>query len=221
MAAEAAKLRPPARRLDWRSNPLVGLAAAALILISAGFIVNHYWTAPPARVATLPNDLAGEMTAAHDAALALAAHHELDVPREDLEKIRKTLKDRLGHPVLVASLGPDWKLEGARVAKIGDRNGAQLVYTRGDETVSVISVSIEGRAYYAPKDGTNYAQTWDGHPLAGVIKGGAVHCVIGSRDSKLSQKVLSRLRDKISGLIAAGETSRGGCGSRLGTVSGL
>lgn len=212
LAAEAASpLVRPKQRFDWRRSPLVGLAAAAMIIVSTAFVLNYYRQAEPSSLATLPNDLASEMTAAHDAAMAQASHHNLPVPKDDLDKIRQTLKDRLGHPVLVASLGADWKLEGASVTKVGERDAAQLVYSKGNESVSVISVSIAGRGY-VPSEGTDYMQTWEGHPLAGVVKGGAVHCVIGSKGTKLSENFLARLRDKISGLIASGKAVGDTCG---------
>lgn len=206
LAREVAKSATRAK-YDWRRSPLVGLAAAAIILIAAGFIFNFYENAPPGRVKTLPNDLATEMVDAHDRALAQVSHHNLSgVPVSDLDKVRQTLKEKLGHPVLVASLGDDWRFEGASITKIGEREGAQLVFTRGSETVSIVSVSIAGREY-APMDGTDYQQTWNGHPMAGVTRGGAVHCIIGSRESKLDEKVLVKLRNKIAKLVAMNEPS--------------
>lgn len=213
LAVEAAKVRPASRNaFDWRRSPLVGLAAAAMIIVSFGFLFMRYQDDNPRLAQTLPNDLAGEMTAAHDAALAQAAHHNLPVPKDDLNQIRQTLKERLGHPVLVASLGPEWKFEGASVTKVGQRDAAQLLFTKGSETVSIISVAVETGGYYNPEEGAEYTQTFNNHPLAGVVKGGVVHCVIGSRDSTLSEKVLRKLRDKVRDLIAADTSTQQRCG---------
>lgn len=223
LASEAAKLRPAAgRQFDWRRSPLVGLAAAAMILLSTGLILNRYWDSQPRIVRILPNDFASEMVAAHDQALAQSNHHNLvDVPKDDLNRIRQTLKERLGHPVLVASLGPEWKFQGASITKVGDTDASQLIFTRDSETVSVISVSTAGRPYYTPKDGTDYTQTFNEHPLAGVVQGGAVHCIIGSKNSKLSEKVLNRLRDKVRDLIAADTSTTSGCGTVARASAGL
>ena len=148
--------------------------------------------------------------------MARSSHHHLaGVPQNDLEKIRQSLREKLGHPVLVASLGSDWKFEGASITKIGERDGSVLVFTRGSETVSLISVSIAGRAY-APEDGTDYNQTFNGHPMAGVTYGEAVHCVIGSTNSNLDEKVLIKLRNRVRKLVAADlpAGAAGGCGTR-------
>ena len=203
IATEAAKTATRAK-MQWRNSPLVGIAAAAMILISAALLFNFYQSSEPAMARTLPNDIATEMTDAHDAAMARSSHHHLaGVPQNDLEKIRQSLREKLGHPVLVASLGSDWKFEGV------------LVFTRGSETVSLISVSIAGRAY-APEDGTDYNQTFNGHPMAGVTYGEAVHCVIGSTNSNLDEKVLIKLRNRVRKLVAADlpAGAAGGCGTR-------
>ncbi len=204
LAAEAARpTTSPAQQAQqarWRRHPLVGVAAAAVLILGVSLIFNHFWSGEQTGDYRLPALLASNMVSTHDDALGQAELHQLDVPRDDLNKIRDTLKDKLGHPVLVASLGPEWKLEGARVAKIGETDAAQLVYTKGADKVSVFSVS--GRRYYATQGGTEYAQTEDGHPIAGFVKDGVVHCVVGSKGTKLREKDLARLRDSVKKQIS-------------------
>jgi len=210
MAAEAAKPLVEARRRNWQKSPLVGLAAAALLIVGIGLIFNHLWQPAEDDPYRLPVAMARDMVAAHDRSLALASAHEIDAPKDDLNKVRDTLKDKLGHPVLVASLGNGWTLEGARVARIGETPASQLVFKKGDESVSVFSVS--GRAYYASQDGSEYKQTEAGHPIAGFVQKGIVHCVVGSKGTKLDENDLARIRDAVREYLdgaGGGSSSRG------------
>src|SRR5687768_13490153 len=118
LAAEtAATMRRAAHRPSgWRSNPLVGLAAAAMLIIGVGLIYTNVWCTDDGRLTELPERMALDMAAAHDRALASANPHEIEAPKDDLNAIRKSLKDKLGHPVLVASLGNEWEFQGARLA---------------------------------------------------------------------------------------------------------
>jgi hypothetical protein len=128
------------------------------------------------------------------------------------------LKEKLGHPVLVASLGNDWDFQGARVAQVGTTDASELLFknkTSGD-TVSVFSVP--GRDYYATDEGMEYEQTADGHPIAGFVKKGIVHCVVGSKGSKLDEDDLAKVRDAVKKYLNDEQTSaagaEGGCGNR-------
>ena len=219
LAAEtAATMRRAAHRPSgWRNSPLVGIAAAALFIVGIGLIFNNYWRTDTGR-AELPKQMALDMAAAHDRALASGGRHELDVPKDDLNAIRNTLKDKLGHPVLVASLGNDWQFQGARVAKVGTTDAAELVFKSTTSADSVSVFSVPGQAYYATEEGLEYKQVADGHPIAGWVKNGIVHCVVGSKGSKLDTGDLVKLRDSIKKFVSDGSqsnaTQRGPCAER-------
>lgn len=214
LAVEAARPLKAPRGFDWKRSPLVGLAAAALLIVGVGLIVYQ----------AMPGLLGGgeefvvsdvfyrDMVDTHKRTLVDGTYHTIDAPKDDLQQIRKSLKDKLGHPVLVASLGPEWKLEGAGVSTVGTTAAAQVVYSRGNETISVFS--FNPKAYYASgPEGTEYRKTMDGHPIAGVLKGRTIHCIVGSKGSKLTEKELARLRDSISKEISSiSQPAAGGCG---------
>jgi hypothetical protein len=198
LATEAAS--PPPRTLrpaaGWRNNPLVGLAAAALIVVSIGLIYTNVMK-NEGGPSGLPQAMAMDMAAAHDRALANAALHELNAPKGDMNAIRDELKAKLGHPVLVASLGNDWEFQGARVASVGSTEASQLLFKnkKNNDTVSVLSVP--GRDYYATEEGMEYEQDVEGHALAGFVKKGIVHCIVGSKGSKLDEDDLADVRDAV------------------------
>jgi len=105
--------------------------------------------------------------------------------------------------VLVAELGGDWQFQGATVSKISGVPAAHLLFKRGDETISIFSVSAG--AFYMDNtrgDGTTYAQMDKGHPISGFVQGGAIHCLVGSSKSgNISLKEVTALRDKIRGQV--------------------
>jgi hypothetical protein len=207
-----------ARPAGWRNSPLVGLAAAAMLIIGIGLIYTSVMRTDDGRLKELPAQMAMDMAAAHDRALVNAALHELKAPKEDLAAVRSELKAKLEHPVLVASLGNDWDFQGARVATVGSTPASELVFknkTSGD-TVSVFS--IPGRAYYATEEGLEYEQVADGHPIAGFVRKGIVHCLVGSKGSKIDEGDLAKIRNQVQKQLlddqsnAAGGAERG-CGS--------
>jgi hypothetical protein len=220
LAAEATS--PPVRTLrparGWRSNPLVGLAAAAMLIIGIGLIYTNVMRTDDGRLTELPQQMALDMAAAHDRALANAALHDIKAAKDDLPGIRGELKERLGHPVLVASLGNDWDFQGARVAQVGTTDASELLFKnkKSGDTVSVFSVP--GRAYYATEEGMEYEQVADGHPIAGFVKKGIVHCVVGSKGSKLDEDDLAKVRDAVMKYLNDDQTNaadaEGGCGNR-------
>src|SRR5688572_7192090 len=170
LAAEAAR---PAKTLrpvgGWRSNPLVGLAAAALIVVCIGLIYTNVMKDGDGRLSELPRQMAMDMAGAHDRALANPGAHEVEAPKDDLTAIRKTLSGKLGHPVLVASLGNDWEFQGARVASVGTTDAAQLLFKNKKNADTVSVFSVPGQAYYATEEGMEYEQDVDGHALAGFV----------------------------------------------------
>jgi hypothetical protein len=159
--------------------------------------------------------MAMDMAAAHDRALTNPGLHEVAAPKGDITGIRKALTEKLGHPVLVASLGNDWEFQGARVAAVGTTEASQLLFKnkKNGDTVSVMS--LPGRDYYATDEGMEYEQDVDGHPLAGFVKKGIVHCIVGSKGSKLDEDDLAKVRDAVKKHLSDDAQSNAGgrCGS--------
>jgi hypothetical protein len=209
------------RPAGWRNNPLVGLAAAAMLIIGVGLIYTNVMRTDDGRMKELPAQMAMDMAAAHDRALANAALHELKAPKDDLAAVRGELKEKLEHPVLVASLGNDWDFQGARIASVGTTPASELLFknkTNGD-TVSVFS--IPGRAYYATEEGLEYEQVADGHPIAGFVRKGIVHCIVGSKGSKLDEDDLAKIRNQVQKQLIDDQSNAAGAEDGCGNHSEL
>jgi hypothetical protein len=214
-AAWAAEQRASALRARsaWH-NPLSKLAVAAVLLIGFGvayFILFRSTSVP------IPSYFASSMLSAHDQCAGLGDHHLLQgVAGDDLAAVRQKLRQELGHPVLASSPGPDWTFAGAGICKVGDTPAAHLLYKRGDDTISIIS--INARAFsYSTQDGMTYEDTVNDHPISGFVKGGAVHCLIGSsKAGKLTLRELNGLRKKLKGSVSMGEPF-----GRVGGTCGL
>jgi hypothetical protein len=171
----------------WR-GPLAGLAAAAVLAI--GFGLSAVVVRQSSEKA-VPAWFADAIVHQHDLCAALPAqglaHGAVYDPgnRDDIRAIRSALSSRLGYPVMVYSPGKDWKLDGARICAVGNIPAAHLMFTRGDESLSIFSISA-GALYNdrSVPDGTHYAQVDDDHGLAGFVYGGALHCVVGHNPHK-------------------------------------
>jgi hypothetical protein len=209
------------RPAGWRNNPLVGLAAAAMLIIGVGLIYTNMMRTDDGRMKELPAQMALDMAAAHDRALANAALHELKAPKDDLSAVRGELKEKLEHPVLVASLGSDWDFQGARVATVGTTPASELVFKsrKTGDTVSVFS--IPGRAYYATEEGLEYEQTADGHPIAGFVRKGIVHCLVGSKGSKIDEDDLAKIRNQIQKQLLDDQSNAAGADDGCGNHAEL
>src|SRR5688572_10162712 len=85
MAAEVgrAQVQRTLRPGGWRNNPFVGLAAAAMIILSIGLIYTNIMRDRDGPRG-LPQAMAIDMAAAHDRALANAALHDVAAPKGDL-----------------------------------------------------------------------------------------------------------------------------------------
>jgi len=123
----------------------------------------------------------------------------------DFAMLSNALRQKLGHPVMVASLGPDWTLKSAGVARISGIRASQLVFARGDETASVLS--FPGASFYATQEGSEYAQMQAGRPIAGFVYKGAVHCVVVG--AEMSLKEATKLRDKLRNTLKVSSGTSG------------
>lgn len=196
---------------DWRNNPLVGLAAAAMLVIAIGLIYNHVREQQDHVFAgvTLPTNLTRMMVVNADAgADALDANLLAGVSSPELPILAASLKQQLNHPVMVASLGDDWKLTAAGVSHFGDVPAAQLVFTNGQRKVSLFSFA--GAKFYTTKEGLSYEQAEGKHAIAGFVQGGIVHCLVG--DEEMSLKQMAKLRDKVRSTVKI-SASHDGCGA--------
>ncbi|HEY7090313.1 MAG TPA: hypothetical protein VH518_19610, partial [Tepidisphaeraceae bacterium] len=183
-AIEAEQQKALRIRPAW-VRPLAGLAAAAVLLIGFVFAYSLLFS----RDHTVPQWFAMAMVKTHDG----SAHPSADLAGDDFSAIGTKLRSQLGYPILSAPLGNDWKFQGAELTDVGSTKAAHLVFTRGDQTVSIFSGIPVGVLYSKEAtEGMSYAQMENGHPVSGFVHAGAIHCLVGSsRDGSLDLKTLT------------------------------
>ncbi|HVT89278.1 MAG TPA: hypothetical protein VHD56_10530 [Tepidisphaeraceae bacterium] len=181
----------------WRHRNASLYAIAATLLI-VGLGVGLTLTLQ-SREDQIPSHLANAMVEVHDKCKAAGDHHLLaGVSDSDVVGMRKQLRELLGHPALVAMLGRDWKFKGAGICEVEGHPTAHLLFARGDETVSIFSVSEKLLFNDLPKDGSTFSQTVGNHELAGFVYGGAVHFLVGDMTSrKLTLGEMINLREAL------------------------
>lgn len=189
----AESLRADSRPISRR---IIVLGMAACILLGIGLSVLILW---PANEKPAPNWFADAMIATHDQCKSLADHHRVkDVVDTDQAALQTKYREMLGHPALIAMLDDGWQFKGAGVCEIAKVPAAHLFFTRGDETISVFSVT--SRLLYqssSTRDAT-YAQTQNGYQIAGFTAAGAVHCLVAhSPRGNLTLRQIIRLRDRL------------------------
>lgn len=177
--AQAAQPVNAPRRNVLLTRPMVGLALAAsvLIVIGIGVTIAMRSGSKSHPVAVLPRPFAEAMAARHDSCGEDGSHRPSIGGNDDLASIGKRLRDELGFPPLVTSVGDDWKFQGAQVCRVDNVRTAHLLFTRGDQSLSIFS--IPAKNVYSPPDGARYQLTINNHPIAGFVKGTTIYCVVG------------------------------------------
>jgi hypothetical protein len=180
--------RSHGRRSIWR-HPLIGLAAAAVILVSLG---TGAWiwraersSAQLAASPALPEFYAQDLVVRHDACCALPDHHFLKgVPDDDFRLMTQKLREKLGFPALAAAVGDGWKFDGAAAAcKVGPAISAHLVFKQGSQSLSIFSVAVSSESWPAgkrPADGERFVNMQDGHPIISWVRDDTIYSVVGS-----------------------------------------
>lgn len=206
------------RRNLWRHPWLrYGLAAAAMVVVGFGVayrLDDHrndltVGTTPVAVVPALPASLARELVDRHERCRQFNTGHRLpDVPQQSFETIRDSLTKRLGFSVLAGPIddgtgrpATGWTFRGAAICPVNNIEGAHLVFSRGDQVISVFSLP-RGACPAAHRDEEAEDANPD-HPIAVWVWSDGVHCVVGSSDDRsLSveqvRSVLEHLRPTVT-----------------------
>jgi hypothetical protein len=196
--AEDAAAPAGAKRVrNWRLYRYAAVAAVLLIGLSLGYVW-YFRTPQPAA----PDWFIDAMVSLNDDP-AQVNDPQIAPPGADLKAVRETLSQKLKHPVLAASPGEGWQFTGATVAEIRGTPAAHLMFKRGDDTLSVYSISAERMYMGGSPNGARYQLTKDGHPIAGFVYKGAVHCVVESSKNnppKLADAVT--IRDRLRNALA-------------------
>jgi hypothetical protein len=195
----------PAPRRTARPRPRIwSLAAAAcLCLFSVSLMGMQVWKTftPREQLAIksldVPTELAQNLVARHDTCGSQPDHHFLaGVAHDDLSAIRKSLARSLDQRVLVTKLPNGWVFRGANLCPVGQDRAAHLIFTRGNQTLSLFS--LPNADYPTSSNDTPYESMAAGHPIAGFTHGNGFYCLVGSSpDGMLTLNELKSLRDQL------------------------
>jgi hypothetical protein len=186
------------------------VAAAIIALLGLGILAFQLYReygprGGPVTHETLAANLIPDMVARHDASLnepTLAA----TIAAADFDALGKKLSSDLGKKVVSMPLGDSWSFRGGTVCMVGTTKSAQLLFARGQTTVSLMSVPTGGG--YTPPNGTKYDKNESDHLVAGVVYNQVAYCLIAqSKDQSLTVQELQALRDKIAALFASSDSS--------------
>jgi hypothetical protein len=181
------------------AGPVYGVAAVVMMVI--GFAVAYRLDQPPAWRETftspmtistgpggaadvVPVSLANELVTAHARCTRSSDHNAFkDVPRADLNTLRRRLQGQLNFPVLAGPVDDGkgrWDFRGASVCPVDRFSAAHLLFARKGQSVSLFSL---------PRSSCPQAHAGDvaedpspDHPLAVFVGSEGVQCVVGSSD---------------------------------------
>ena len=208
--ARAPAPAPKPRRLTigrdfWRTAAVA--AAVLLVLGWLGYQVREELLPPrpiardPANsLTTIPPSLVLDLVRAHDACVKLADHHK--IPGDEPDKLREKLTAGAGVNASTVSLGADWKFRGAGICQVGAKQAAHLQFVRGDEFVSIFSMTATDECGYGVDA---YSDIVEKHPVAGFRHGDALYCVVASADGRsLTKDAIEPVLQKVQGSLASG-----------------
>jgi hypothetical protein len=197
-ASQAAKSAQTSHALRWKPRrlPMIITAVAALLLLG---LFGLYWKLWRTIETGIEPWFADAMVEIHDSHEKLPDHHLLTgIPNDDLDAIRTALSAQLKHPVMAASPGDGWQFIGACVTKIRDTPVAHLMFKRGDETLSVFSISSAPVYMGFTPNGAVYAQMVRNHPVSGFLYNNSVNCVVYTSSSHpTTVDQAKQIRDKL------------------------
>ena len=192
---------PPAR--GWPkflgSSPIKSVAAAVLLSIGLAYLgYQAYRMTRPAQVRVMveriPDSMAHKLADDHDRLLADANKWSPDLPRDNPDQLAATLKKKLNYVPMTASPGDGFALVGT--ASLGKGNGAELLYQKGNQTVSVFSLPASD----VPMCDNNaiLGGNAPNHPMAGFVHDRGFYMLVGSSaDNSMSLSDVQALRDKL------------------------
>lgn len=159
-------------------RPFFHQAIAAVLLVGLSVALVMVWRSnrkdPYNEAYAIPNSLYKAMVTQHE---ARAAQAEKDTVTQ-LASVTQLAK-QLGRGILAPDLTKDgWTFEGGAVRTWASGQVAQLYFSKGESRISVLSMPAS--VAKGAKEGYTYQTTFSGTPIAGVVKEGGLHCLIGS-----------------------------------------
>jgi anti-sigma factor RsiW len=191
---------PRAIPLRPKRGPLYKLAVAAILVIGFGGLAYQIYqqTRSPydPTTFTLSDELYRDMVADHSA----RARHTGSPDTVTALSGAAQLATQLARPVWAADLTRDgWTFAGGAVRDVARNPAAQLFFTKGNATISVFSMPASAAS--GAQEGQVYDTTFEGHPIAGFVKGKGLLCIVGDKSVPLAdlKALLERHRNEIAG----------------------
>ncbi|HXE55122.1 MAG TPA: hypothetical protein VN541_19015, partial [Tepidisphaeraceae bacterium] len=203
--------KPTPQPLSMRIRSAVyGLAVAATFLLAVGLLF-HVWDIGNARhgphIKQLPPDLAQLIIDRHEQTASSADPKTPGIPQDDQGKMEKAMQQKVGFPVLTASLGGSWRFQGASITKVGNSNAAELLFERVTtrrQHLSLFSLPLSF-AGIEQSCQCDYSQVQNKHPIAGFATNNGFYCVVTDDSVTLDEVrvIRDQLRPKMDQPIAS------------------
>ena len=185
----------------WYSGGF-GVAAAAVFLVAFGLVTRPFAASPasPPAAVVLDSQITQSIVDMHDKCCQWKGNHQIaTAPKDQVLRTGPMLEQRLGQPVLAASMPEGgWTFRGGAVCPVNGRPAAHLIYKQGPDSVSVFSLPRS----YTPSS-TTYEGTFNNHPIAGFVDSRGAYCLVGSGDADLTPQRLAAIRDRMQSNIVS------------------
>ena len=187
---DAPPIKLPVYRQRW-----VRLAAAALFAVAAvitAVLVNRESSSvtPGYEIA---NSVYKGMVSTHE-----ARKNNTATPPDSVTTLAaagQQLSKQLGRAVWAPDLTKDgWTFHGGAIRTIGASQVAQLYFTKGQESLSVLS--LPSSLAKGAKDGSTYETTFSGTPIAGFLKKDGLFCIVRQGGPESTTQDIKALLDK-------------------------
>ena len=201
------KVEPPKSLSLWRRGPT--RLAAAIVLLTSGVVIYSMVTRdegktsrPQLAARPVSDEVLFAMVKTHDYCCEHTNHRHPAIEQKNFAVMREQTEQRLKHPV-VATAVEGWIFKGCYLCPVGGTDSAHLLFTRGDNTLSIFSVAAKDN----DSEGAYTAKNVDGHLVAAKVKKRAAIGVVAQPakpgDPAITLPQVERLLQDHSQAIAA------------------
>lgn len=190
-------------------SPIKSLAAAVLVTIGVACLGYQLYrmnrpTPMGVTVEKIPASVAHTLADDHDHMVADANKWSSEIPHDNPEQLAAALKQKLNYAPMTASPGDGFSLVGA--VPTGKGSGAQLLYQKGNQTVSVFSLPAS-QVPLCQNNANVSGAAIPNHPMAGFVHDGGFYMLVGSStDNSISSTEVQALRNKLRSTMPGAAT---------------
>jgi hypothetical protein len=186
---DAPPIKLPVFRQKWFRMAAAALFAVAAVITAVLVNRNQTGVTPGYEIA---NSVYKGMVTIHEARKNNTASPETVTT---LASAGQQLSKQLGRPVWAPDLTKDgWTFHGGAIRTLGSSQVAQLFFTKGAESLSVLS--LPSSLAKGAKDGSTYETTFSGTPIAGFLKKDGLFCIVRQGQAEPSTREIKALLDK-------------------------